>query len=62
MRMKKEKNNTLKKVMTKPKNKTPFFFDDCEICKALKEADEEGRNLNEEELRQAFKKQEAKKK
>ncbi len=48
--------------MTKPKNKTLFFFDDCEICKVMKKANEDGINLNEEELRQAFKKQEAKKK
>jgi len=33
------------------------YFDDCEICKAMKKAEEQGKNLNEHELRRAFKRQ-----
>lgn len=32
------------------------YFDDCPICRAMKEADEEGRSLTEPELKEPFKK------
>lgn len=31
------------------------YFDDCPICRAMKKAEEEGRNLSLAELRAAFK-------
>jgi len=34
------------------------FFDDCEVCKAQKKALEEGRNIGQEELLAAFRRQE----
>lgn len=30
------------------------YFDDCPICQAMKKAEEEGRNLSEKELVEAF--------
>ena len=30
------------------------FYDDCPICQAMKKAEEEGRNLSEKELMEAF--------
>ena len=33
-----------------------FFFDDCPICRAMKKAEEEGRQLSESELHKAFEK------
>ncbi len=38
------------------------YFDNCEICKAMKEAEEQDKTLNEQELHQAFKKQAEKRK
>ncbi len=38
------------------KNNKDLFFDDCSICRAMKAAEKEGRNLNEAELKEAFKK------
>jgi len=35
---------------------SPFYFDDCPICQAMKKAEEEGRSLTIRELKQAFKK------
>ncbi len=32
------------------------YFDDCEICQAMKMADKEGHNLSEHDLLAAFKK------
>lgn len=33
------------------------YFDDCEICKAMREADSQGRDLSSEELKAAIDKQ-----
>lgn len=33
-----------------------FYFDDCAICKAMKKAEEEGRNLTINKLKGAFRK------
>lgn len=30
------------------------FYDDCPICQAMKKAEEEGKNLNREELTEVF--------
>jgi len=49
-----------KKPISKTKNN--FYFDDCPICQAMKEADEQGRSLSEPELRAAFRKAEEKNK
>jgi len=35
---------------------SPFYFDDCPICRAMKKAEEIGRNLTEQELRKGFRK------
>lgn len=35
---------------------SPFYFDDCPICQAMKKAEKQGRSLSSEELKQAFKK------
>jgi hypothetical protein len=40
----------------KKKIKDEEFFDDCPICQAMKLAKEQGRELTEEELKEAFKK------
>lgn len=37
-------------------NKKEEFFDDCLICRAMKAAKEQGRELTSEELKEAFKK------
>lgn len=34
-----------------------FYFDDCAICRGMKEAEEQGKNLSLEELQALFKKQ-----
>ncbi len=33
-----------------------FYFDDCAICNAMKEAENQGKNLSLKELKGAFKK------
>lgn len=33
-----------------------FYGDDCEICRAMKEAEERGRDLTESELLESFRK------
>jgi len=33
---------------------SPFYFDNCPICEAMKKAEEEGKNLTAKELKQAF--------
>ncbi len=33
------------------------YFSDCQICHAMKQADKQGRELNEVELKEAFRKQ-----
>lgn len=35
-------------------SETEFYFDDCAICQAMKKAEEEGRNLDASELKEAF--------
>ncbi|MBU2037120.1 hypothetical protein KJ866_02910 [Patescibacteria group bacterium] len=42
------------KKKPKSKKEDDFFFDDCPICRAMKAAEKEGRNLNEAELKEAF--------
>lgn len=37
-----------------------MYFDDCPVCRAMKEAEESGRSLSEEELKQLFKEAEKK--
>ncbi|MBI4600261.1 hypothetical protein HY732_05080 [Candidatus Uhrbacteria bacterium] len=39
-----------------------FYFDDCDICKMTKQAEEEGRSLSKDELLGAFKEQKKKQK
>lgn len=34
---------------------TDFYFDDCAICRSLKEAENRGRDLTATELKQTFK-------
>ncbi|OGG11814.1 hypothetical protein A2Z00_03750 [Candidatus Gottesmanbacteria bacterium RBG_13_45_10] len=46
----------------KPKHVTSyetsdFYFDDCAICRGMKKAEEQGKNLNTEELKALFNKQ-----
>lgn len=48
MKMKKKTNKTIKFQDSK------FFFDDCPICKAMKEAEEKGKDLTMVELAEAF--------
>ena len=33
---------------------TGMVYDDCPICQAMKKAEEEGRELNEQELKEVF--------
>ncbi|MBM4401944.1 MAG: hypothetical protein FJ044_01750 [Candidatus Cloacimonetes bacterium] len=33
---------------------SPFYFDDCPICRAMKMAEERGRPLSQSELKEAF--------
>jgi len=42
--------------MENKKIKNEELFDDCSICRAMKAAQEQGRELTSEELREAFKK------
>jgi hypothetical protein len=42
--------------MGNKKIKKEEFFDDCPICQAMKAAQEQGRELTLEELKEAFKK------
>lgn len=37
-----------------------FYFDDCEICRAMKEAEDRGRGLTESELLESFRKAKSK--
>lgn len=46
-----KKNEKEKKVLV---SSSGSYFDDCPICQAMKKAEEEGRSLSEEELREAF--------
>ncbi len=41
------------KQVKETKEKDPYF-DDCPICQAMKRAEEQGRNLSDEELKEAF--------
>lgn len=41
----------------KKANRDDFYFDDCAICRGMKETEEQGKNLSLEELRALFKKQ-----
>ena len=40
--------------MSKKSAKNNFYFDDCEICRAMKKADENGQDLSLTELREVF--------
>ena len=40
----------------KKKNSESFYFDDCPICRAMKKAEKEEREMNMEELIHAFNK------
>jgi len=42
--------------MDNKKNKKEELFDDCPICQAMKAAQEQGKELTSEELKEAFKK------
>ena len=42
--------------MENKKNKKEELFDDCPICQAMKAAQEQGRELTLEELKEVFKK------
>jgi hypothetical protein len=41
------------KILT---SSSPFYFDDCPICRAMKKAEEEGKDLSEEEALEAMEK------
>lgn len=47
----KKKSEAGEKVLISSSNS---FYDDCPICQAMKKAEEEGRSLSEEELKEAF--------
>lgn len=34
--------------------KNDFYFDDCPICQAMKQAEEKGKELSSQELKEAF--------
>lgn len=38
------------------KGAEPFYFDDCLVCQATRKADEQGKDLNLEEMREVFRK------
>lgn len=40
----------------KKKEKNSDYFEDCLVCQQTKKAEEEGRSLNAEELREMFRK------
>ena len=44
------------KIMENKKIKKEEFFDDCPVCRAMKAAQEQGRELTLEELKEVFKK------
>lgn len=47
----------MKKTKTKKQIKfseTEFYFDDCEICRAMKKAEDEGGELSLPELKEVF--------
>jgi len=51
--------NMKKKIKSSQKVKfaeAEFFYDDCEICRAMKEAEKSGRDLTEDELIASFRK------
>ena len=43
-------------IRTKAKNSSPFYFDDCFVCQATKKADEQGKDLTVEEMKEVFRK------
>ena len=47
-----------KRVYSRSQSKkdSPFYFDDCLICQTTKKADERGKSLSAEELKEAFRK------
>ena len=45
------------KKSTKPRSSKWEFFDDCEICQAMKNAEKDDKILSLEELKESFKKQ-----
>lgn len=45
---------TKSKAQTTLYSSSPFYFDDCPICKAMKMAEDEGRSLTTFELKEAF--------
>lgn len=47
----KKKNEEGKKVLI---SSSETFYDNCPICQAMKKAEEEGRELSEKELMEAF--------
>ena len=46
-----KKNEKEKKVLV---SSPGSYFDDCPICRAMKKAEEEGRAISEDELKEAF--------
>lgn len=52
----------MKKTLRKKKEESWEWFDDCEICKACKKADEHGQSLTVSELKAVFDKANAKQK
>lgn len=59
--MNKQSFSTNKKIKKQSKDEWEYF-DDCLICQAMKVADEDGRDLNKEELEAVFAKQNLKNK
>ena len=54
--MKKKKNNLKFRVVNRSGDGDDELFDDCPICRAMKAAQDDGRELTEQELKEAFKK------
>jgi len=46
----------MSQLSKKEQNSESFYFDDCSVCRAMKKADQEGRELSMKELIRAFKK------
>ena len=49
--MKKQKIKQSEQILV---NSSDSYFDDCPVCRAMKEAEEKGKNLNMVEIAEAF--------
>jgi hypothetical protein len=47
-------NTKKRKDKNKNSNNSEFYFDDCPICQAMKNAEERGEDIGESELKKAF--------